>query len=123
MGMFDNTPQPVREAIASALIIGATSACAATVLQQPVLLLVGLVLFAIVYFWRIVPQVKQAYVEQENYKEQRKLKNEIDMKERSTIARMVSFVPIGLTIGLYIMLPFMMLAADMMKTFSSLTTQ
>ncbi len=59
--------------------------------------------------------------EQENYKEQRKLKNEIDMKERSTIARIVSFIPIGATIGLYIMLPFMMLSADMMKSFNTLT--
>ena len=67
MGRLDNTPQPVREAIAAALMVGAVTATAATLLQQPLFLLGGLVLFAVFYFWRIAPQVRAAYAEQEEY--------------------------------------------------------
>lgn len=66
MGRLDNTPQPVREAIAAALMIGAVTATAASLLHQPLFLLGGLVLFAIFYVWRINPQVKAAYQEQVN---------------------------------------------------------
>ena len=65
MGRLDNTPQPVREAISAALMIGAVTATAATLLHQPLFLFGGLVLFAIFYIWRINPQVKAAYIEQE----------------------------------------------------------
>ena len=65
MGKLDKTPQPVREAIAVALMVGAVTATAASLLHQPLFLLGGLVLFGVFYFWRIAPQVKQAYVEQE----------------------------------------------------------
>ena len=65
MGKLDNTPQPVREAIAAALMIGAVTATAASLLHQPLFLLGGLVLFGAFYFFRIGPQVKQAYIEQE----------------------------------------------------------
>ncbi len=64
MGRLDNTPQPVREAIAAALMIGAVTATAASLLHQPLFLFGGLVLFAIFYIWRISPQVKAAYQEQ-----------------------------------------------------------
>ena len=67
MGKLDNTPQPVREAIAIALMVGAVTATAAALLHQPLFLLGGLVLFGVFYFWRIAPQVKQAYIEQEDY--------------------------------------------------------
>ena len=67
MGKLDNTPQPVREAIAAALMIGAVTATAATLLQQPLFLLGGLVLFAVFYVLRINPQVKAAYREQDDY--------------------------------------------------------
>ena len=67
MGKLDNTPQPVREGIAAALMIGAVTATAATLLHQPLFLLGGLVLFGVFYFTRIAPQVKQAYSEQEDY--------------------------------------------------------
>lgn len=67
MSRLDNTPQPVREAIAAALMIGAVTATAATLLQQPLFLFGGLVLFAIFYVWRINPQVRQAYQEQIEY--------------------------------------------------------
>ena len=65
MGRLDNTPQPVREAISAALMIGAVTATAATLLHQPLFLFGGLVLFAIFYIWRINPQIKAAYIEQE----------------------------------------------------------
>lgn len=65
MGRLDNTPQPVREAIAAALMVGAVTATAASLLHQPLFLLGGLVLFAIFYVWRINPQIRQAYSEQE----------------------------------------------------------
>lgn len=67
MSRLDNVPQPVREAIAAALMIGAVTATAASLLQQPLFLAGGLVLFAIFYVWRISPQVKAAYSEQEEY--------------------------------------------------------
>ena len=65
MSKLDNTPQPVREAIAAALMIGAVTATAATLLHQPLFLFGGLILFAIFYVARINPQVKAAYQEQE----------------------------------------------------------
>ena len=67
MGRLDNTPQPVREAIAAALMVGAVTATAATLLHQPLFLLGGLVLFGVFYFWRIAPQVRQAYDLQQEY--------------------------------------------------------
>ena len=67
MGRLDKTPQPVREAIAFALMVGAVTATAASLLHQPLFLLGGLVLFAIFYFWRIAPQVRQAYDVQQEY--------------------------------------------------------
>ncbi len=64
MGRLDKTPQPVREAIALALFIGAVSATAANMLHQPLFLLGGLILFGVFYFLRINPQVKVAYMQQ-----------------------------------------------------------
>lgn len=64
-GKLDNVPQPVREAISIALFVGAVSATAAALLQQPLFMLGGLVLFAIAYFARIRPQVQEAYRTQE----------------------------------------------------------
>lgn len=64
MSKLDNTPKPVREAIALALFVAAISATAANLLQQPLFLLGGVVLFAVFYFWRIAPQIKAAYEEQ-----------------------------------------------------------
>ena len=60
MGRLDNTPQPVREGIAAALMIGAVTATAASLLHQPLFLFGGFVLFLIFYVWRIHPQVKAA---------------------------------------------------------------
>ena len=64
MGKLDNTPQPVREAIAFALMVAAITATAASLLHQPLFIFGGLVLFAIFYFWRINPQIKAVYQEQ-----------------------------------------------------------
>ena len=69
MGKLDNTPQPVREAIAIALMVGAITATAASLLHQPLFLLGGLILFAFFYIWRIHPQIKEAYREQEEYEQ------------------------------------------------------
>lgn len=64
-GRLDNVPQPVREAISIALFIGAITATAAALLQQPLFIPGGLVLFAIAYFVRIRPQIREAYQVQE----------------------------------------------------------
>lgn len=64
-GKLDNVPQPVREAIAVALMIAAVTATAASLLQQPLFIPGGFVLFLIFYLWRINPQIKAAYQEQE----------------------------------------------------------
>lgn len=61
MGKLDNTPQPVREAIALALFVAAVSATAANMLHQPLFLLGGVILFAVFYFWRLSPQIKAVY--------------------------------------------------------------
>lgn len=61
MSRLDKIPQPVREAIALALFIGAVSATAANMLHQPLFLVGGAILFAVFYIWRINPQIKAAY--------------------------------------------------------------
>lgn len=60
-GKLDNVPQPVREAIAVALMVAAVTATAASLLQQPLFIPGGFVLFLIFYIWRINPQIKAAY--------------------------------------------------------------
>ncbi|HAM15528.1 MAG TPA: hypothetical protein DCP91_06680 [Eggerthellaceae bacterium] len=64
MGRLDNTPQPVREAIAVALMVAAVTATAASSLHQPLFILGGFILFLVFYIWRIHPQVKAAYSEE-----------------------------------------------------------
>lgn len=61
MGRLDNTPQPVRDGIAAALMIGCVTATAAALLHQPLFLLGGAVLFFGFYFFRLGPQIKEAY--------------------------------------------------------------
>ena len=68
MSKLDKTPKPVREAIALALFVAAVSATAANMLHQPLFLLGGVVLFAVFYFWRIAPQIKAAYQQEEEQK-------------------------------------------------------
>jgi len=63
-GKLDNVPQPVREAIAIALMIAAVTATAAALLQQPLFIPGGFVLFLIFYIWRINPKIKAAYQEE-----------------------------------------------------------
>ena len=67
MSKLDQIPQPVREGIAFALFVAAITATAANMLQQPLFIPGGFVLFAVFYFWRIHPQVKAAYQEQSDY--------------------------------------------------------
>ena len=66
----ENFPQPVREAIAIALMIAAVTATAAALLHQPLFILGGFVLFLVFYIWKINPQVKAAYQEQEQSQHQ-----------------------------------------------------
>ena len=61
MGRLDNTPQPVREAIAAALMTACITATAAALLHEPLFIPGGFVLFLIFYLWRIRPKVKAAY--------------------------------------------------------------
>ena len=56
-----NVPQPVREAIAVALMVAAVTATAAALLKQPLFIPGGFVLFLIFYIWRIHPQIKAYY--------------------------------------------------------------
>ena len=63
-GKLDNVPGPVREAIAIALMIAAVTATAAALLQQPLFIPGGFVLFLIFYIWRINPRIKAAYQEE-----------------------------------------------------------
>lgn len=65
MGRLDKTPQPVREAIAAALMIGAVTATAAALLHEPLFIPGGFALFLIFYVWRIRPQIRAAYAQQE----------------------------------------------------------
>ena len=60
-GKLDNVPQPVREAIAVALMIAAVTATAAALLHQPLFIPGGFVLFLVFYLWRINPQIKAFY--------------------------------------------------------------
>ena len=65
-GKLDKVPMPVREAIAAALMIGAVTATAAALLQQPLFIPGGFVLFLVFYLWKINPRIKEAYrVEEE----------------------------------------------------------
>ncbi len=68
MSILDKTPKPVREGIAFALFMAAVSATAANMLHQPLFLLGGTILFVIFYIWRINPQIKAAYEQQEAQK-------------------------------------------------------
>lgn len=64
MGKLDNTPQPVREAIAAALMTACITATAAALLHEPLFIPGGFVLFLIFYLWRIRPKVRAAYLEE-----------------------------------------------------------
>ena len=63
-GKLDKVPMPVREAIAIALMIAAVTATAAALLQQPLFIPGGFVLFLIFYIWRINPKIKAVYQEE-----------------------------------------------------------
>lgn len=64
MGRLDNTPQPVREAIAVALMTASVTATAAVLLHEPLFMLGGFALFLIFYLWRIRPRIREAYSEE-----------------------------------------------------------
>lgn len=63
-GKLDNVPQPVREAIAIALMVASVTTTAAVLLHQPLFIPGGVVLFLIFYIWKLNPRIKQAYQEQ-----------------------------------------------------------
>ena len=71
-GKLDKVPQPVREAIAIALMIAAVTATASVLLNQPLFIPGGFVLFLVFYIWRINPRIKAAYQQEaeEAYREQ-----------------------------------------------------
>lgn len=65
MGKLDNTPNPVRESIAIALMIAAVTGTAAAYFHEPLFIFGGFVLFLIFYVWKIDPRIKAAYREEE----------------------------------------------------------
>ncbi len=58
-------PQPIREAIAFALFCAAITATAANMFHEPLFMVGGVVLFGIFYFWRLAPQIKKYYQDEE----------------------------------------------------------
>ena len=57
--------------------------------------------------------------EQENYKQQRALNNEIMMTKKSNISKDISFIPLGICIGGYLLYPFIDYAFSMMDSFKN----
>ncbi len=57
--------------------------------------------------------------EQENYKQQRALKNEITMARKSSIAKDLSYIPMGIAVVGYLIFPFVQYAFEMLKSMSS----
>ena len=67
----------------------------------------------------VVNAFDEVKTERENYKQQRDLNNEIQMSKKSRIAKDISYIPMGLTIAGYMILPFIMMAFSMMESMSS----
>ena len=57
--------------------------------------------------------------EQENYKQQRALKNEIMMAKKSNIGKDISYIPMVLTVGGYLIFPFVSYAFKMLQDMGS----
>jgi len=60
----------------------------------------------------------EVVTEQINYKEQRKLNNEIVSNKRSNMGKLITFVPMGICIVGYLILPFVIMSWNMMSTMS-----
>lgn len=65
--------------------------------------------------------IKRAFddVEQEraNYLEKRALDNEIKIREKAILGKTIAFIPFALTVGFYIILPFVLEGLDMYKVY------
>ena len=57
--------------------------------------------------------------EQENYKQQRALNNEIMMAKKSNIGRDISFIPMGICVAGYLIFPFVSYAFQMLQNMSN----
>ena len=58
--------------------------------------------------------------DREYYKEDRKEKTEQNIKKKSTTAKLIAFIPFGLTVGLYLVVPIFMYAFSMLEELSIL---
>ncbi len=67
----------------------------------------------------VINAFDEVKTERENYKQQRDLNNEIQMSKKSRLAKDISYIPMGLTIIGYMILPFIMMAFSMMQSMST----
>ena len=57
--------------------------------------------------------------EQENYKQQRNLNNEIEMQKKSSIGKFIAYLPAVIVVAAYLIFPFVKYAFEMMQNMTS----
>ncbi len=64
----------------------------------------------------------EVQTEQENYKQQRALRNEITMTRKSNLAKAISYMPMGVAVIGYLIFPFVQYAFEMLQSMSTALT-